>query len=74
MANIVNITTKREQAELIRLRELVRITRELTDARMEALEAIINAMLPEHEGAARYQRQRAIASDKGKSRDFLEGK
>lgn len=72
MSNIVNIPTqqhKSRDAELIRLRAMVSSVRQ----QLEWIDSVIAAMLPENDGAARYQRQRSICSDRKRTRAFLEG-
>lgn len=73
MSNIVNIPKKHKQetsAELMRLRAMLVSVRQQIDW----IAATIDAMMPEHEGAARYKRQRSICSDRALTRDYLEGK
>ena len=41
---------------------------------LDAILAELRACLPENDGAARYQRQRSICSDRAKIRDYLEGR
>lgn len=41
---------------------------------LDWIAATIAAMLPEHEGAARYQRERTICADQSKIKDYLEGR
>lgn len=73
MSNIVNIPTqlhKSRDAELVRLRAMVLSVRQ----QLDWIDQVIAAMLPENDGAARYQRQRSICSDRAKIRDYLEGR
>lgn len=74
MANIVNIPTKLHKpasaAELMRLQAMVVSVRQ----QLDWIDATIAAMLPEHEGAARYQRERTICADQSKIKDYLEGR
>jgi hypothetical protein len=72
MGNIVNIPTQQHKqasaAELMRLRAMVSSVRQ----QLDWIDATIAAMLPDHDGAARYQRQRAICADRAKTREYLE--
>lgn len=74
MSNIVNIQTQLHKqatpAELMRLRAMIVSVRQ----QLDWIDSTIAAMLPDHEGAARYQRQRSICSDRARTRDYLEGK
>jgi hypothetical protein len=74
MGNIVNIPTQLHKpasaTEIMRLRAMVASVRQ----QLDWIDATIAAMLPDHEGAARYQRQRSICADRAKINDFLEGR
>ena len=73
MVNKVNIPIQLHKpasvAEIMHLRAMVASVRQ----QLDWIDATIAAMLPAHEGSARYQRERAICADRAKTRDYLEG-
>jgi hypothetical protein len=73
MSNFVNISTKlhkNRDAEIMRLRAMVSSVRQ----QLDYIDTVIAAMLEPNENAARYQRDRAICSNRASTRAYLEGK
>jgi hypothetical protein len=60
--------------EISMLRMELRAVREQMLRQLDAIDTRLEGMLPAYEDAARYQRIRAIAGDRAKTRAFLEGK
>lgn len=72
--NLKNSVPCATTSEIALLRMELRTVREQVTRQMDALDARLEALLPFYENAARYQRMRVIASDRAKTRAFLEGK
>jgi hypothetical protein len=73
MSNFVNISTKlhkNRDAEIMRLLAMVSSVRQ----QLDFIDTVIAAMLEPNENAARYQRDRAICSNRARTRAYLEGK
>ena len=60
--------------EIVRLRHELRSVREQVNRLFDGFEQRLDAMLPKYEDQARYQRIRAICSDRAQIRAVLDGR